>query len=104
MDDALIPDLQVPGPTPTLEQKQDLQKERILASLTEHPGWPDFAAGYKARIMELRTLSGVDMSDKSDAQVGQLTRAYQLAAQMMEQEYLRVEQIAAVVKELPVEE
>lgn len=102
-DEAIVPELDfsagAPQSAPTLEEAVELQEEKTLASLAQHPGWALFATEYRRQIMRLRTMADVDLSEKDDAAVGQLKRAYDLAAQKMEDELVRVEQIAEVIGE-----
>lgn len=103
--DALIPgaDQLIPrrnhAPEPeTMAESQ--HEEKVLSSLADHPGWALFREKVLARCDQMEKLDGLDLANKSTAEVGEAFLIAKAAAARLRSEIKDVEVIARVVHNL----
>lgn len=107
MDGAITPDvsqLEIETAPRTTEHSAEALKQRAQAKLTEAPGWSLFVERLRARIVQLKTLEGVDITGLSPEQVGTKFLIGREAAVVLEAEIARIEALAAAIARNPPEE
>lgn len=102
LDDAAFSTVAYPieqdkSPEQKIIESEQVQDDRILAALQDHPGWIKLREGIEQDIADFNSFKNIDMSKYNDKELGEVVRTERMVATKLQNYLSKIDEAVKAV-------